>query len=78
MRVLLDSGAQSNFISATAVRRACLPTQRLRTPLYVRHSDGVELAVVAEAPSVELVFQQCSTQVSCIEVPNLNYDVILG
>ena len=78
MRVLLDSGAQSNFISATAVKRAGLCVRPLRTPLYVRHSNGVEMTVTTEAPNVELVFQQCSTGVSCIEVPSLNYDVILG
>ena len=78
MRVLLDSGAQSNFISAAAVRRAGLSRRQLRTPLYVRHSDGVEMAVTTEAPNVELVFQQCVSRVSCIEVPSLNYDVILG
>ena len=57
MRVLLDSGAQSNFISATAVKRAGLCVRLLWTPLYVRHFDGVEMAVTIEAPNVEFVFQ---------------------
>ena len=60
MRVLLDSGAQSNFISAAAARKASLHMRRPETPLYVRHSNGVEMEVTAEVQDIELVFQQSS------------------
>ena len=46
--------------------------------MYVRHSNGVEIQVTTEVPEVELVFQHNSLYASCIEIPDLNYDVILG
>ena len=78
LRVLLDSGAQANFISATAVQKASLQKRCLATPMYVRHSNGVEIQVTTEVPGVELVFQRNALCVNCIEIPNLNYDGILG
>ena len=78
LRVLLDSGAQSNFISAAIVKKASLSRRRLMTPMYIRHSNGVESEVAAEVPSIKLVFRESSFCVSGIEVPDLNYDIILG
>ena len=78
MRVLLDSGAQSNFISAAAAQRASLQERRLQTPLHVRHSNGLEMEVTMEVPNVELVFRQSSMCVNAIKVAHLNYDIILG
>ena len=78
VRVLLDSGAQSNFISAAAAETASLGKRQLTRPFYVRHSNGSVLEVNTEVPDVELTFQHSSLCVSCIEVPRLNYDIILG
>lgn len=56
VRVLLDSSAQSKFISAAAVKRTCLTKRALARPFYVRHSNGTVLEVNTEVPDIELTF----------------------
>ena len=76
--VLLDSGAQSNFISSEAVQRLQLPRQRLMESTAVRHSNQCSATVESFVSNIQLVFQDNDITVCCIEVPNLNYDIILG
>ena len=76
--VLLNSGAQSNFISSQAVQRLQLPRQHLIESTAVRHSNQCSATVESFVSNIQLVFQDNNIIVCCIEVPNLNYDIILG
>ena len=78
LQVLLDSGAQGNFINACTVQKLGLPRQRLPKAVWIRHSNQAGAEAEFFVANVQLQFQNNVVSVCCIEVPNLNYDVLLG
>ena len=78
LQVLLDSGAQGNFINASTVNRLGLERQRLPKVIRVRHSNRSGIDTMYYIADVLLRFQNNTVNVCCIEVPDLNYDVLLG
>ena len=76
--VLLDGGAQGNFIDAKIVQKLGLRRQRLPRAVSVRHSNRTAIDIQYCVPEVQLYFQNNVVTACCIEVPELNYDVLLG
>jgi transposase InsO family protein len=81
---LLDSGANSNFISRSVIREIGLQIEYLVTPVSVRLADGSEYLIKTKVKEPVILktnagnkeWYQFST--SLLIVPNLSYPVILG
>jgi hypothetical protein len=81
---LLDSGANSNFISRSVIREVGLQIENLDSPVSVRLADGSEYMIKTKVKE-PIILKTTSGNgewyqfsVSLLIVPNLSYSIILG
>jgi len=77
-RLLVDCGANSNFISERVVGRYGLSTSAIQPVLDVRFADGRLTTCTREVVDVTLSVPGLSGGASMVVLPGLSYDVILG
>lgn len=75
--VLLDGGAESNFVSSATVREGAWPLQPLDTLVKIVMADGSH-SLSNNVTTVNLELGTLSTPVSLIPTELAKYDIILG
>ena len=77
-RILIDSGASSNYISESFVKRHDIYTEPKNSTTTTTLADGTPLSVTYCAPDVQVHIHDYIDDMHVDVIPLVHYDVILG